>query len=205
MSDDPSVLLLDELKITAKHEMQNLGLSFASPLLELYWICCVASDYNLDYKSTFEKIAVPPGLPLPSDPRVYLHYPKLKSGSRMYPPAVSTSKDIPFYLNKLEFPFHIDKIDEASFWIFIEDEHEFAAILNKMKGRPPKGSKPGAIPVHSDRLAVACASLKKSDSTYVDIAKQFDLPRTEPWGSEQSDIVRHLVKRGAKLLSNNLE
>jgi hypothetical protein len=167
--DYPTEAHVDDLKIPASKELQKLGLSLVSPLLGLYWICCVASDYNMDFESTFKKITVPPWLPLPPNPTVFEHYPELEPGSRMYPPFVSTSKDRPFYLHNYEFPQHVDRIEEASFWIFIEDDHELVPILNIMKGRPKKSHNPlGAIPDYSDRLAVACAVLKENKfMTYV--------------------------------------
>jgi hypothetical protein len=203
LPDGQPKLHINDLKMASGQELRKLGLSSVSPLFDLYWICCVASDYNMDYESTFKNIIVPPELPLPPNPMAYEHYPELGPGSRMYPPMVSTSKDRPFYLHNFEFALHVDRIDETSCWIFIEDDHELVLTLNKMRGRPRKSHAAGAIPLYSDRLAVACAVLKNSGSTNVEIAKRFHLHFSKPYLSEQSEIVRHLVKRGVKLLSKH--
>jgi hypothetical protein len=45
-----------------------------------------------------------------------------------------------------------------------------------------------------------CAAFKDSGMSYVEIAKQLKLPVTTPELSEQSDVARHLVRRGRTLL-----
>lgn len=193
------------LKTEARDEVFKLGMLSPSPVLEFYWMCCVTSDINIDYKATFKKIVVPPWLSSPSNPLVFAESYTLNPGARMYPPTVFTSVDIPYYLNSVEFPLHIENVTERCFRLFFKDDHEFAVMLKERKGRPIEAHKPGKPPVYSDRLAVASAVLKNSGSTYVAIAKQLNLPYSKPYESEQSDTVYHLVKRGAKLLSENLE
>ncbi len=58
--------------------------------------------------------------------------------------------------------------------------------------KPKKRAKPGRLPHYPDCLAVKCAVLKQSGTTDVRIAKQLGLP---------VDVVRHLVNRGTKLIS----
>ncbi|MBM4463612.1 MAG: hypothetical protein FJ012_09860 [Chloroflexi bacterium] len=86
--------------------------------------------------------------------------------------------------------------------VLLPSDHDFCSILRGLRGRPRKRrGKAGRAPLYSDRLAVKCA-VAKGDMTYTEIARRFGLNTTikRPFLSEQSDTVRHLVQRGAKLL-----
>ena len=58
-----------QLKLRAKTSLDMLGFT-SSTWLQLYWICCVASDYSFDYQDSFSNIVVPDWLPLPFDSEV---------------------------------------------------------------------------------------------------------------------------------------
>lgn len=73
-------------------------------------------------------------------------------------------------------------------------------MLKDIRGRPGIRGKRGHIPRYPDRLAVQCAALKDGGMSYVEIAERFHLPVTTPIFSDQSDVARHLVRRGRKLL-----
>ena len=208
--------LPEQLECRARWGLEDLGFP-SSLLLRVYWLSCVDSDYNFDYPISIENIRMPDLLVIPSDlkPTQRFHnihkikpLPKLKPRLRIYPPMVITEKDIEFYISQWGYEawffkslLYPQENDDA---IFLPPKHEFYSLLNRARGRPRGSIKSGRIPLYSDRLAVACAVLKESGSTYVEIAKQLGLPFSKPYASEQSDIVRHLVKQGAKLVSECL-
>lgn len=194
--------------------VQKLGLP-DSKFLKIYWVCCVASDYNLDYPNTYDKIVFPKWLPLPRSklPKWYLlkvpFGEKLKPGLRIYPPPVIGEKDIDFfvyqdgyseakYFRKLYYP------KEDDYYVYLPAEHELYSVLNKFKGRPRLKISVGKIPLYSDRLAIKCAVLKDLGTSYVQIAEELGLPISKPYLSEQSDVAKHLVTRGRSLITNEL-
>lgn len=190
----------DQLKLEARQELQKLNLP-VTILLELYWICSVTSDYNLDYPSSFDRIVIPDWLSLPPKPSPFVHFPKLKLGARIYPPHVMGEKDKEFFM----YQHGLEAIDisypsEDIFWIFLTAEHEFFYVLKQLKGHPKRCGKPGRVPSYSDRLAVQCTVLKDSGSTYVTIAKQLGLPVKKPYETLQSDSAKSLIQRGRKLI-----
>ncbi len=196
---------MEQLKLEARTELHKLD--FPDSLwLELYWICCVESDYSFDYETTFENIAVPNWLPLPFDSQVSL---KIAPGIRMYPPAIYHEGDMDFLASHFGSWILIDDIIGRPdvlgwFGIFLSSIHELLALLKKSKGRPKKSGKIGRRPEYSDRLAVQCAALKdEPEMTYVKIAKTLGLPteRNKETTQEESRTARHLVRRGRKLIS----
>lgn len=190
----------DQLKLEARQELQKLNLP-VTMLLELYWICSVTSDYNLDYPSSFDRIVIPDWLSLPPKPSRFVHFPKLKLGTRIYPPHVMGEKDKEFFM----YQHGLETIDisypsEDIFWIFLTPEHEFFYVLKQLKGHPKRCGKPGRVPSYSDRLAVRCAALNSLGISCVQIAKEFGLPVQKPYESQQSNTTRHLVERGRRLI-----
>jgi hypothetical protein len=166
-----------------------------SHILELYWICCVSSDYNFDYPATYKKIATPLNLQMRGH--------EIKPGIRIYPPTIMDEKDLIFESDQRGL--QIDKLKElysiSNDTILLQSGHELFSVLSKMRGRPRKHSKRGPIPRYSDHLAVRCAALKDySKISYVGIAEMFKLPISRPFESKQSDVAVNLVNRGRKLL-----
>ena len=200
--DDIKKLVLDQLKVKARQELQKLGFPVCL-WLELYWICCIASDYHLEHQSSFENIVVPPWLPLPFDPA--LSWYRIESGTRIYPPDILDEGDIKF----IEQHYGVRLLGGDNFFeqeprIFLPSRHEFYQTLNKLKGRPRISGKPGRPPHYSDRLAVCCATLKDQRSmSYVEIADEFGLSSVRYYQTFQSDTARHLVRRGRKLISSS--
>ena len=95
-----NVAVLD-LKKTAREELKSLV--FPNSLwLQLYWICCIYSEYNFDYHESFEKIVIPEQLPMPFEPSMGQYL--LEGGMRIYPPAVWDEKDAIFYASHHGFP-----------------------------------------------------------------------------------------------------
>lgn len=90
-------LTLGQLKAKARRELRKL--SFPANLwLELYWICCITSDYNLDHLSSFDNIVIPTWLRLPFDPS--LRWYKIELGTRMYPPWIWNEGDVEFEVRR---------------------------------------------------------------------------------------------------------
>lgn len=167
-----------------------------SRIFKLYWICCVFSDYNFDYPLTFKNIAMPTNLSVQNL--------GIKSGTRLYPPAVINEKDLKFEAVQLGLNREsLRDIYSQSYSrkMLIKSSHELLDMLRLIRGRPRKHGKRGPLPKYSDRLAVQCAALKDfSKISYVQIANKLCLPINKPFESWQSDIATHLVNRGRQLL-----
>ena len=191
---------LARLKLTAKTALDILNFP-SSTWLQLYWICCVASDYSLDYEDSFSNIVVPKWLPLPFDSSVSL---KIKPGDRMLPPAIYTKADLK-QLGSWLLSVDTEKLARPMNWmgLALSPTHELYHFLGKQRGRPKKPSKMGKHRRYSDRLSVKCATLKdECRMTYVEIAEKMGLPITTPIFSRQSDVCRGLVKRGKRLVGS---
>lgn len=205
LDDELSQLSLDRLKLKARQELRKLD--FPSSLwLELYWICCVASDYNFDYEGSFEDIVVPNWLPLPFATSL-----NIEPGLRMYAPAIYSEGDIEYLASHSGSWILLADIEhhpEVMGWcgMFISCHHEFYSFLSKSKGRPKRSSKIGRRPCYSDRRAVMCATLQDRYGVwYVKIAERFDLPIRQYYFTAQSDPVIHLIRRGRKLIREYVE
>ncbi len=212
---DLKELPLSQLKLRVREELNKLNLP-SSLWFELYWICCVSSEYNFDYETSFKKILVPDWLPLPYEPSLSDY--EIRSKTRMYPPDIWDEGDIQFNAKRMGlwgikfYDEHgrIEEVDRSYLYpkdfelrIFLPSEHEFYQVLNGLQGRPKKFGGIGRYPHHSDRLAVQCAVLCDRDTMkYVEIAKRFGLPVTKPNFSSQSNPVIHLIRRGRKLISD---
>ena len=189
-SDEPTNLL----ELGVDQELNEIELP-ASSILEIYWICCITSNYNLDYPITYSKIVAPIGLQARGN--------EMKPGIRVYPPPVISNKDLKF--ESRQFGFSVDTLialysESYSFKILLQSDHELLDILNRIKGRPRTRGKRGPVPHYSDRLAVQCAAFKDIGMSYVEIAEKLHLPVTRPFSSRQSDVTVHLVHRGSELL-----
>ena len=173
-----------------------------SVLLEMYWFCCVLSDYSMDNWTTFDRIVMPAWLPSLYDS--ILRY-DFKPGSRMYPPRIIDEGDLSV-LHKQLFGTYTGKPDyglvprEKSDRVFLTSEHELYRFLNEFKGRTRKRLKPlGRYPKHSDRMAVTCYRLKQDGATNVQIAERFGLRIEDFVTFNRSSAAMHLVRRGEKL------
>jgi hypothetical protein len=210
----PHEVKSDVFLTKAKEETMKLGFP-PCLLLEIYWACCVVSEYALDYPITYDNILVPEWLPIPaeqpeSSPVLYYfkHIAKydLKPGIRIYPPHIMKESEIDFVIYEdgyqLPFPKDLYYPKEGDYVMLIPQDHELNSILNQIKGRPKLFKKPGMVPSYSDRLAVKCAVLRSVNMTITNIAQQLNLSKTikRPYLSEQSDTVRHLIERGRRLI-----
>ncbi len=198
LAETEPVLLLKQMALRVDGALENLGLP-ASLWLKLYWMCCVTSDYNLDYEASLSNIVIPAWFP-PVSFSVY----KLEPGIRMCPPRVLDEGDIEFdawhegYWGLANQ--HLFYPGYCAFDIFLPSGHELYLVLNKLRGRPKKSRNVGRLH-YSDRLAAQCFALKDGcNMTYVEIAERLNLRITKPWESRQSDVAVHLVGRGGKLL-----
>lgn len=210
--NDLNGLPSNHIRDEAKEETQKLGFP-RSLFLEFYWICCIASDFNLDYAVTYDNIVIPQWLPVPPKPPSAFYYRRcvvkneLKPGLRIYPPPVVGDSDIDFFVyqdgyeaaaffRELYYP------KENDYGMFLPIGHELWSVLNQIKGRPKLSHKSGAVPTYSDRLAVKCATLYDAHNKgYVEIADKLQLPTKTYFFTRQSDLVRHLVRRGRKLIA----
>jgi len=191
---------LGRLKLTAKTALDILSFP-SSTWLQLYWICCVASDYSFDYEDSFSNIVVPNWLPLPFDSSASLN---IKPGIRMLPPAIYTEADLK-QLGYWILILDMEELAKAMNWIglVLPPTHELYHFLEKQRGRPQKPSKIGQRRHYSDRLSVKCATLKDvCGMTYVEIAEKLGLAITKPYASRQSDTSRQLVSRGKRLVES---
>ena len=211
---DLKELSLSQLKLRVRKELNTLNLP-GSLWFELYWICCVSSEYNFDYETSFRKILVPDWLQLPYEPSLSDY--KIIPGTRMYPPDIWDEGDIQFYAKQrglwgIKFcddHGRITRVDRKPLYpknfelrIFLASDHEFYQVLNRLQGRPKRFDKIGKCPQYSDRLAVQCAvHCDRDGMKYVEIAERFGLPVTKPYSNPQSNPVIHLIRKGRKLIS----
>ena len=193
---------LGQLKVKSRREMQKLGFP-ASRWLALYWICCIASDYNLDHPSSFHRIVIPTWLPylFPSRLQVYM-----EQGSRIYPPYIFREKDEELQFRRFgDFGLIRLRGDaQRGSAILLTAHHELYQLLNELKGSPKMSGKPGRHPYYSDRLAVKCAVWKdRYGMTYDEIGCKIEseLPDKLTEEGKQTDVAIYLVDRGRKLIA----
>jgi hypothetical protein len=183
----------------------NVGINI---YLEIYWICCVVSCYDLDNPSSYDAIRVPNWLPIKYT--IDNNDAWLISNNRVWPPIGETidSKYEAFDYTKRSLS---SEINPYVFWetafpykIELDQNHELYHILMGFRGRP------SSLHVHtdddahySDHLAVQCAALKyQENKTYTQIAKIYHLPSKHYYESRQSYVARYLVTRGIRLLES---
>lgn len=197
-------------------------------LLQIYWICCIVTDYLFDNPISYDNIRIPDWL-------ATRYATLVVKDQRMLPPRAMTDNTITREENVrhlTQFFGHDMSImrDFTQYGFFINEPYEievftndeFYGILTNFEGRPTKKFGIRGRPAqYYDRQAVKCAALKDSGKTYVDIARKLGLhikepiiPTTRPLGNdpdsanisdpyvvEQSDSARHLVERGRRILS----
>jgi len=192
---------LEQIREIVGAEMSNMKFP-KSVLLEMYWYCCVLSDYSMDNWITFDKILVPTWLPSVYDP--ILNY-EFKPRGRIGPPFIIGEGDLALRHKKI-FGTYTGKPDydliprEKEAQVFLPSDHEFYPFLNEFRGRTRKRRKPvGRYPTHSDRMAVTCYMLKQHGATYVQIADKLNLPIEDCVTFNRSSAAMHLVGRGEKL------
>jgi hypothetical protein len=182
------------LTLGVERELNEIGLPALS-VLELYWMSCLTSDFNLDYPATYAKIVTPVGVQIGGH--------EIDPGIRVYPPPVINEKDLTYESRQFGFSKAALKAlysDTSSYKMLLQSSHELLDVLNRMRGRPTISGKRGPIPDYSDRLTIQCAALKNTRMSYVEIADKLHLPVTRPIFSRQSDVTVNLVRRGRKLL-----
>jgi len=181
------------LDMAVGQELKDRGLPVLT-ILEIYWISCLTSDYNLDYPTTYTKIVTPVGL---KQGRY-----EINPGIKIYPPPVISDKDLNF--ESSQFGFSKDTLKTlysnlSSYKMLLQLDQELLDVLKRMRGRLGTRGKRGPVPHYSDRVAIQCAALKDDGMSYVEIAERIHLPVTRPYSSRQSDVTVHLVQRGRKL------
>jgi hypothetical protein len=191
-----SELSPDKLRLYVKRRLSKLGL--AGTRIEVYWICSLVSDLNLDNSTSFNKIVIPDWLqwwPVP-----YKGLLRLNPGARMYPPWLVSKNDIDF-AKRQDGPESRFLKPPGLTSMLLSLDHELFSVIGPLRGRSRKRNKPGRPPEHPDHLTVKCAALKTKGLTYVEIAERFHLPVTRLYSNDQSDVARHLVDRGKKLIN----
>ncbi len=192
----------EEFRDRVQRELSVMELP-VSNWLEIYWICCVCSNYTITDRISYKNILMHDWLMKLAG--VYLKSYKIETGTRVYPPEVWNERDIDIYALRYFGKNLTDKSilypNEGDLRIFLPTGHEFYEVLRKFKGRPKESGTRGRRSQYSDRLSVQCAVLKdKNGMTYVGIADRFGLPTDAPYISKQSDVARQLVFKGRKLI-----
>jgi len=161
--DKPTESFRRGLKTKARPELAKLR--FPDNLrLELYWICCVTSDYTFDFPRTFTSIRVPDWLPA-----LFGSHLQVDAGLRVYPPPIFHERHerqafrrygmMGLYGMNRDGWRLLGKKEEDWPSIFLPSHHEFFQVLNQIKGAPMTLGKRGKSPINSDRLA-CCQSAK---------------------------------------------
>jgi hypothetical protein len=203
---DEELIGLTHNKLREKIQQELTGMGFPISLwLEVYWVCCVISDHNLDDWSTYDNIVIPAWLLSFDYP--YRELDHIEAEMRCYPPEILNERDLDHFARQYMGGVLPDRSilypRERHFRIFLPSQHEFYNVLGMFKGRPRTTKKRGKPSKYSDRLAIRCAVMRDEyRMKYVEIAQRFDLPRTKPYDSWQSDVTRQLIYRGRRLLQN---
>ncbi|MFC2069126.1 hypothetical protein ACFLTP_09015 [Chloroflexota bacterium] len=201
-------LTLTRLMSKVRKELRKIGMPVNSIWLQIYWICCVVSEYNFSNWNTFNNITAPAWLLSKYDPIMgFSTWYQREPIHRVHPPEIWDEAYVIQLTRRVTGLLDIGESDRIYPWpkwgsMFVPSHHKLYKVLNKIKGRPrTRAPKAGRHPFYSDYLAIKCAVLKdKFGMTYVEIATKFRLPITTPFFSRQSDLARHLVARGRKLL-----
>jgi hypothetical protein len=164
--------------------------------LELYWVACVWSDYCLGHPSTYKHIAVPDWIRRLYLPLIPTSFSDEPFHERMKPPSVWMASDRDYCMLT-----YLRPKGAAFMEMFLEPGHELLSLGKKMKGRPSLKETRGRPARYPDWIAVRCAYLFDSmGKTYVECARELDLPVTRPYESDRSETARYLLKRGKGLL-----
>jgi hypothetical protein len=192
-----------QLKVKSRRELQKLGFP-ASSWLALYWICCIASDCNLDRHASFHSIVIPTWLPQPFSPSLQAH---MEPGRRIYPPYIFREGDEELQFRRFGMFGSIQLREDAKrgFAILLPSHHELYQVLNRLKGSPKMSGKPGRHSWYSDHLAVKCAVWKdRYGMTYDEIGCKIEseLPDKLTEEGKQTGVAIYLVDRGRKLIAS---
>jgi len=193
---EPKELTITKLQTIAKQELKKLDFP-SNQWLDLYWICCLSSDYNFDHPATFENIVVPDWL------AEFRHY-KLTAKTRAITPIIWNEKDARHFARQYGLSIEgLKKNYEGNGRIYLPPNHELFKYLDGMKGRPKeKSDKIGRRPTYSDRMAVKYAIWKDElKNTYEEIGNKVSIFEEE--NLYHPIDVKHLVDRGRKLLSDH--
>ena len=188
-------LLPGELNLLARSQIESLGLEGIG--FTFYWVCCLVSDINLDYKESFMRIVIPMWWTQEYNEAFSVYG---SAGSRLVPPNLVNEKDLDFFLQQYE----IELFSDNRGYVFLPSNHRLNVVLNKLKGRPMKRGGVGRDPIYSDRLAVRCAELKKLGNSPLQISELVSLPKEVYIEGEGPDVIRHLIKRGDRLIMENM-
>ncbi len=202
---------LSRLKTKSRPELAKL--CFPDNLrLELYWICCITSDYTFDFPKTFTNILIPDWLPALFSAQL-----QVNAGLRIYPPPIfhegHERQAFKRYGTIGLSMLNMDRCGMMSLgikeddWcsVFLPSHHELHKVLNELKGAPKTLGKRGRPPLNWDRLAVMCAAWKdRQHMIDSDIEKRIDAELQNKMTRQgQVADINHLIKRGRKLISDS--
>jgi hypothetical protein len=128
---------LDTLRGFARKQLEILELP-ACAILELYFLCCVFSNYQKGQRFYFDRIKVPDWLPLPFG----LEWEKgnLLRGKRVYPPTVWSEEDVKFFRRSYGAGSHLSPYDPET-CIVLPISHSVRRFVPR--GRPAKKTRDG--------------------------------------------------------------
>lgn len=140
---------LEEMRSAAKKALKELQFPECT-LLEVYWLCCVFSDYDTETGFKFEELKLPDWFPLPfgfkKEEQLNKQVLDLKGG-RIKPPIIWDEADVNFW--QMSDPiFQItgdipDYILNTDFIVLLPPDHPVHAYVSK--GRPRKTSPDGEL------------------------------------------------------------
>lgn len=120
-----------EMELAAKKNLNDLGFP-SCPVFELYWLCCVFSQYRIKQVGfNFDKIVMPDWFPLPFG-SPYGWAAALR-GKRIYPPMVWESYDFDF---SAKWQVGLTLPPPEDFIIVLPAKHPVREFVTR--GRPPK-------------------------------------------------------------------
>ena len=99
LRDVSSYPSLQEMRAAASKTLNELNFNQCT-LFELYWLCCVFSDYDTLYGFKFEKLILPDWFPLPFgfEDEEYIDKKSLNlNGGRICPPQVLNEAEVKFW------------------------------------------------------------------------------------------------------------
>lgn len=140
---------LEEMRSAAKKALKELQFPECT-LLEVYWLCCVFSDYDTETGFKFEELKLPDWFPLPygfkDEERLNKQVLDLKGG-RIKPPIIWDEADVNFW--QMSDPiFQItgdipDYIVNTDLMVILQKDHPIHQYVSN--GRPRKTSSNGEL------------------------------------------------------------
>jgi len=136
------------MRNTAQQKLEQLAFPFCT-IFELYWLCCVFSDYETEGGFYFEKLVLPDWFPFPHG---FKHHDDFDlRGKRIYPPEVwneakvslmrerNTSAD---YLREPNRSHFLEEmVPDKDFVIVLPSDHPVHQFVSR--GRPTKTTADG--------------------------------------------------------------